>query len=332
MKKIIFFLALLLIGIVLFYWVIKNIGWQEIRKAFTVLTCWQGVGIFGLTLLAALVGTWKWKELLRAEDVRISFTTLIRYYLGSLTITFFFPQIILGGEVFRGYLLREKSSVPGIKGIASALTDRVLETTIFLIVIFIGVFYLFLRIGFHPTKMTIIFGAIFLFFVLITILFYFKGFKRESLVRFITGGKSSQLLTIEKEMFAFLKPQKLVMAKIFGLNILKVSIMLLRSWFLMGFLEKNIGIMPATTILGFSYVAFLIPIPAAIGSHEAAQVFVFNSLGLGAGAAPVFTMVIRAVEFITALIGAVILFRLGISLVKNTLSQGIDNFVNHYDV
>lgn len=332
MKKLLVFLASLLIGIGLFSWIIKNIGWQEIKKAISVLTCWQGIVILGLTLLAALVGTWKWKELLRIEGVKISFPSLLRYYLGGFSVMFFMPQIILGGEVLRGYLLREKSSVPEIKGIASALTDRILEATVFLIVIFFGATFLFLKIGFHPTKITLIFGAIFLLFVLITILFYFKGFKRESVVRLLIGGDQNKLLEIEKEMFTFLKPKKALMLKVFSLNILKVAIMLLRTWFLVGFLGKSIGIMPATTILGFSYIALLIPIPAAIGSHEVAQSFVFNSLGLGAGAATAFAMVIRGVEFIIALIGAIILFRLGIALVKNNLYKKIDSFTNHYEI
>jgi len=331
MKKLIFFLVFFLIGIVIFYWTIDHIGFQELKKAFAVLSCWQGVLILGLTVSSVLVGIWKWRELLKAEGVIIPFRSLSKYYLSSLSVAFFFPQVILGAEVSRGYLLREKSAVPGLKGIASALTDRILETTIFLIIIFFGVLNLFLKIGFHSTKLTLVAGVIFLILVLITILFYFKGFKKESIVKFIVGGNPRKLLEIEREMFTFLKPKKLLMLKIFSLNVLKATIAILRVWLLVIFLGKNIGFMTAVTILGFSYMAFLIPIPASLGSHEAAQVFVFNSLNLGAGAAPVFTMAIRVMDLTMALIGAIIFFRLGITLAKNTLYKKIDSFAENYD-
>jgi len=109
--------------------------------------------------------------------------------------------------------------------------------------------------------------------------------------------------------------------KIFGISFLRAIITYLRTWFLIFFLGKNIGGLTALSILGFSCLATMIPIPTALGSHEAIQIFAFNSLGLGLSTATAFTMIIRGAELSIALIGGMILFRLGTSLLKNTLSK-----------
>lgn len=109
------------------------------------------------------------------------------------------------------------------------------------------------------------------------------------------------------------------MWKSFGLSFLRAGTMYLRAWLLILFLGRNISALPVLSVLGFTYLAVMIPIPTALGSHEAIQTFAFNSLGLGMASATAFTMIIRGTELIIALVGVIILFRLGIILLKNTL-------------
>jgi len=98
-----------------------------------------------------------------------------------------------------------------------------------------------------------------------------------------------------------------------------------RAFLLVLFLGKNIGALSVLSVLGFNYLAVMIPIPAALGSHEAIQTFAFNSLGLGASTAAAFTMIIRGAELIIALFGSVFLFRLGIIIIKNALFKKVEN-------
>ena len=51
MKKFLLFLLSLLIGLGLFIWILKFIGWQAIKDAFSSFTGWQGLIILGLTIL-----------------------------------------------------------------------------------------------------------------------------------------------------------------------------------------------------------------------------------------------------------------------------------------
>jgi len=322
MKKFLLFLVSLLIGIGLFIWVIKFVGWPEIKNAFFVFTGWQGIVILSLSFLMALIGTWKWKRVLEETGAKISFQDIWKAYLASFSIRFLAPIVIVGAEIFQGYILKKKNSIPWSQGIASVIIDRILEWTANLTVIFFGGIFFLLMIGFLPMNLVIIFGSVFLIFLAGVSFFYFKAFKKESITKAI--GKlfnhklDSQPLEIEKEFFNFFKPKKRIMWQVFGLNFLRAGVMLLRT-------------LPALSILGFTYLAVMIPIPAALGSHEVIQTFAFSSLDLGAAAATAFTMIIRGAELIVALFGIAILFRLGIFLIKDTFFKKINNFAKNND-
>lgn len=330
MKKFFLFLISLLIGLTLFILVGKTVGWQEIKKALLVFTGWHGITIFVLTILMALVGTWRWHEILKGLGAKISFRELWRVYLTGFSIRYLAPVAIVASEIFQGQVLRQINSIPWSRGMASIIIDRVLEWTTNLVVIFLGISFFLFNIGLPPMKVVIIFSSgIFLFTGLI-IFFYFKSFKRESVAKAI--GKifnhrlDSEPLEIEKESFNFFKPKKKAMWESFGLSFLRAGIMLLRTWILILFFGKHISLESALSILSFSYLVTIIPIPASIGSHEAVQAFAFNSLGMGAGVGTAFTMVLRGAELILVFLGVIILFPLGLKLLKITIFKKIWSF------
>ncbi len=324
MKKLLLLILSLLIGIGLFVWVLKTVGGEAIENAFLVFVGWQGLVILGLTLLMAVVGTWKWQEILKGGEVSISFKKLFNPYLAGFALIYLAPIIIWAGEIFRGYILKERHSVPWSKGMASVIIDRILEWTANLTVIFFGGIFFFLTIGLSPIKLGIIFGAVFLIFLLFVAFFSFKSAKRESIIRFFLFSNHTQPFEIEKEIFDFFKLKKIAMWKAISLSFLRAAIMYFRAWLLVSFLGRSVGALPALSILGFNYLAVMIPIPAALGSHEAIQTFAFNSLGLGASTAAAFTMIVRGAELIVASVGLIILFRLGIILFKNNLFKKIN--------
>ena len=305
------------------------VGWQEIKDALLVFTGWHGLVILLLTFLMAAIGTWKWKEILKGEGVEISLKNLFTPYLAGFALIYLAPIIVWGGEIFRGYVLKERNSIPWSKGMSSVIIDRILEWTANLAVIFFGTMFFLLTIGFPPTKLCLIFGSAFLFFLVIVSLFYFKSTKRESIIRFFLRSNQNKPFEIEKEIFDFFKIKKMAMWKAVFLSFLRAGVMYFRTWLLILFLGKSIGGLSALSILGFNYLAVMIPIPTALGSHEAIQTFAFNSLGLGSSTATAFTMIIRGAEVILALLGLIILFRLGVILLKETFFKKINNLIKN---
>ena len=324
LKNFLLFLISLLIGVGLFFWIIKFVGWRVIKNALSVFTGWQGMVILGLTFLLSLICILKWKEILKGLGIEISFRNLFRPYFAGFSVMYFFPIVLMGGEVLRCYLLKEKKYLSWTKGMASVIIDRVLDWTTNLIIIFLGLAIFLLTVSRLPQNLGLIFGGVFIFWVVGISFFYFKVFKRESLAKFFISlvdfkYNNAEPLEIEKEIFTFFKPKKAYFWKGFGLAFLEEVIVFLRTFLLVSFLGKKITPLSTIIINGFLYLATMIPIPASIGSLDIVQAFSFNALGFGAGTGVVFTLIIRGAEIILALFGLLILFRLGLNLLKITL-------------
>jgi uncharacterized protein (TIRG00374 family) len=323
MKKFLLFLLSLFSGAVLFYAVIKFVGWQEIEKSFRLFRGWQGASILGLTVMAALAGIWKWQEILKGLGVEIHFSSLWSPYLAGFAIRYLAPVILIGGEIFQSHALRDIHSVKWEKSMASVILDRILDLTCSLLVIFFGVLFFLIKIGLPPLKLELIFGSLIFLVTALTAYFYFKSVRRESMIkavaRIFNGKMDSHPLEVEKEIFNFFRSGSKTMWKSFILAILRIAILWLRTWLLVLFLGKGLGALASLSILGFYCLVLMIPIPADIGSHEAIQAFAFSSLGLSAGAGTAFALIVRGAELMLALFGVIILFRLGVELLKNTL-------------
>jgi uncharacterized protein (TIRG00374 family) len=254
---------------------------------------------------------------------RVPFKKLWQPYLAGFAIRYLAPVVIFGSEIFQSQALKETNSVPWSKSLASVIVDRILELTASLVVIFFGTSFFLLKIGLPPIKLGLIFAGFLFLLTSLVAFFYFKSFKRESMAKAIGRIFNNKLddhpLEIEKEIFSFFKIKKKTMWRGFFLSFLKAGIMWLRTWFLVLFLGKSLGALPALSILGFYCLVSMIPITADFGSHEAIQAFAFNSLGIGAGTGTAFALIVRGVELILSLIGIIILFHLGVELLKNVL-------------
>lgn len=336
MNKVLFFLISLIIGVGLLVWTTNFIGWEKITLAFKFFSLKAGLIILSLTVLAVSIRAWRWKTILKSQGYNIPVLKILEYYLSGNAITFFMPMVIFGGEIFRGYDLKEKYDVPWSKSIASVVIDRILELTLYAVATVFGVIF-FLLYTSAPSYKTgiIIFSTVFLISALIGF-FYFKSFKRESVIRFFLKKFNARnmngadtALEVEKEIFRYFCPNKKTMWRGFGLSLLVELALWARTFLLILFLGKHISVFLAISVVAFSSLALVAPIPAALGSHDAVQSFVFTTLGLGASTGAAFVLVIRGAELILALIGLFFFFRFGIQFLQSILLKKIGQLVNH---
>ncbi|MFH1401524.1 MAG: lysylphosphatidylglycerol synthase transmembrane domain-containing protein, partial [Parcubacteria group bacterium] len=308
------------------FWILKVVGWQEIKDSLRIFTGWKGFIIVFLTLVIALVNNWKWREILRGENIKISFGKLFSVYLAGYALMFLAPIIIWGGEILRGYLLKKKNFIPWSKGMASIVIDRIFEWTANLTVIILGICFFLSKISIIPRNLEVLFGILLFFFLAAIIYFYLKVFNKKSAIKSLAGflglkkiEEKSTLMETEKEIFLFFRIKNKFMWKALVLSFLHAAAMLARIWLAIVFLGKSIGLVQSLSILGFNYIAVMIPIPAALGSHEAIQTLVFSALGLGRSNATAFAMIVRGAEIMLSLSGVAILFKLGVDFVKKLL-------------
>jgi len=323
MKKAILFLLSLFLGICLSIEIYKTIGWPEIKISIVNFNPQQGLIILALTFLITLIGALRWHEILKGERASIPFFDTFKSYLAGYSIIFLAPALVLGGEFIRAYILKQKNSIAWSKSAASIIIDRVLEWSINLVIIIIGLTVFFGKVCLLPLNLTMLFGGLILFFIVILTFFYTKVLKKESLIaslgKLFNKDLNGEPQETEKEIFTFFNINNSTMWKAGALSLLRILIMYLRAFILIIFLKQQTTIWCALPVLCFSLLALTVPTPAGTGSHELAQVFAFKALGFSASSATAFVIIIRIAEAIIALIGLVFLSRLGIDLFKNYL-------------
>jgi len=318
----ILFLLSILFGILIFIYVGNAIGWEAILNSFNIFLSKEGLLIIFLSFLIALIGALRWKTIIKEK---ISLFDLFKIYTAGFSIQYFFPMILFGSEAFRASFLEHKNKIGWDKALASVIIERIVEWTVNLLVILIGVLYFFYEIQ-KPSESLILILSIsifFIFFILVVVYIYI--FKKNSFVRKILlkigkkDFKESVILKIEKRVFEYFNLRNINLWKGYFFSFLKIFVMLLRVWFIVLILDHFLYFMPSLSILSFSFLGTMVPIPTALGVQELIQSFVFGNLNINLGVSSSFSMLLRAGEVIVSLFGFVLFFKAGFDFLKNKI-------------
>lgn len=322
MKRFLLFLFSLITGLTLFLLITTKIGWQIILHSLSLFRHWQGIIIFILTLSGAILNIYRWQFILKLLGYDFSLKELGDIWLGGNTITYLTPIAILGGEVFMSMALRKKLRVPWGKNIISIAILRISNLTCTLFFVSLGII-LFLFLGGLPSK------DIFLISILVIsgltgslFVFYYQSFRKKSILRIFLRNlnkgftlknflNSQGILQIEEEIFSFLNPKKKIIWQTLGLAFLSLAVNLIRLELIIFFLKKQfVTLFSLLPMFAFVNLAYILPFPAALGSLEISQAFIFNFLDLGPDLGTAFSLILRGAELSLALIGIFFLLKL----------------------
>ncbi|MFA7141977.1 MAG: lysylphosphatidylglycerol synthase transmembrane domain-containing protein [Candidatus Paceibacterota bacterium] len=305
-KILLLFLLSIIFGGILFFYVGNIIGFDFILNSFKVFLSLEGLIIIALSFLIAYLGALRWKKILGNE--KVSNKEIFKIYIGGFSLMYFFPMALLGSEFFRASLLKHKG-VKWENALASVFIERVVEWTVNIIVILIGVLYFFYAIQIPSQKFAMLFAGLILFALLILSFIYFYVFKKKSFLRKVLHKEESLVLKVEKIVFNFFRLSNIDLWRSYFYSILKVLAMLLRVWLIILFLGKILLLNESFSILSFSFLSTLIPVPAALGVQELLQVFVFENLNISLMMSSMFSMLLRAGDVIVSVLGFVLFFK-----------------------
>lgn len=338
MKKIFISLLGLFIGLSVFIFLIFNIGWETILEAFLVFPVPYFLILLILTIFTKVFKAWRWKFVFKTYGLHLPLSDLFKITMASSSIAYLTPSIILEGEAIEAVSFNEIFSIPWSKNIAIILTQKILEVSAFLLFLVLGIF-IFLFFGNIPTHFSIIVaGGVTALLISLVVIFYFKAAKRESFLVWLLGSfgfkkeeffknaNGKILLEIEQESFHFFNPKRKSLWAGLGIVIFEYFLYLSKSWLLIFFLTGETNFFKVLATFGFLNLAFLLPLPAAIGTQEATQMYAFSTLGLGAQSGLVFSLILRGIDIIVFLIGLIFLLKLGMKLFKQRILKMINGF------
>jgi len=133
MRKLLAFVVFLVLGIILSSGVVQAVGWSEVWSVIQEFFGGKGALLLVLTFLMLFMGAVRWRGILRYQGYQVPFSSLLKQYFGGFSLSFFFPMVFFGNELFRAYVLREFHQVPLPRAIVSVTVERFLEATTYLL-------------------------------------------------------------------------------------------------------------------------------------------------------------------------------------------------------
>ncbi len=334
-KRAIQFLVALVLGVFIFFFVLQRAGFQIIENALMLLFGFEGIALLLVTFLIIIVGSVRWKGILKAEGKEVSLFKMSLFLVKGFTVDYLTPVSLFGGEALRVILLKKETG--DLKSSSSSvIIDKVIDVTAHFIFLVIGV-ALFLTYGYFYEGAFFIYGAVTttLFFSAL-LFFYLRAMRKKSILRFLMGvvgvdresfassenGKA--VFDVENRVINFFHSNRKQLFKGVLLSMLRHFLLVFRVALLIFFIFEGFYIKEAFAIYGLTILSFLLPLPAALGGLEAISSFGFDVMGLGFSAGTAYAVTVRGVDLVICVIGLALIVRFFAFQVLERVARFID--------
>jgi len=278
---------------------------------------------FILLIIAAsyvFMGSLRWRNIMRAIDAPMpSFSKLLLVKLVGFSLSYVTPAALFGGEPARFFILKTDDDKKNSALIASILLDKLLQFLSCACFFFAGILVLLIYLNLSFLGNMIIAGAV----VLTVLLFIYVGrrIKRVSkeegffiyIIRKLYLNKlksikkmAPRLGEVEAEMREFFRKPKKYIVKTVLFTFLEVTLVLISFWLIIFFMGHVLTIPKVLVIRSMTDLSSVIPFPAALGTLEVTQAFVFESFGLGAATGVALSLIFRGVNLVLAFVGLIV--------------------------
>jgi uncharacterized protein (TIRG00374 family) len=313
---------LLATGIALFIFTLKTVGLSEIKKALFLLNFWELIlCLIVLFLGIVAVGALKWWIIMKASMKKapnFSKTLLVKWIGGS--VSYLTPAALFGGEPVRFYILKKENDISSSLIVSSIILDKLILVLVSSVYFFLGIFFLLIYLDLSWLREIIFFSFLFL---IILVFWYLlrtagkisseKGLfvilmerLRLNKLKFVRRHQEN-IFRIEKEIVAFFRMPKKIIVQVIFLAAIEVAFVLGACWLIIFFMGQTLEIFKLFAIKSIVDLSYVVPFPAALGTLEISQAFIFQILGFSLAVGVAFSLILRGLNFIIAFIGLLIL-------------------------
>jgi hypothetical protein len=280
-----------------------------------------------------IIFTLRWKILLDAQGHKnISFLELFSYRTIDYGVSYLTPTAKLAGEPVRAAMLM-RNGISFKEGLTTITIDKTIELSFTVIMFAIGCFLLILNTALSD-GVAVFLALLCAFIIFLNWTFYYRILKGKSIFvalfeffhfdKIKTLGRHKGVIEdFERPILQFYQKKSKAYFMALGLSILAFCI----SMFEYSLILRMVGVEPSLkiTFMVFSVVgfAFLIPVPMGLGSLEAAQAWLFSSLGLSSAAGVGLAMIARARDLMWVFVAVV--FAVFYGSLKKVLSEAFNN-------
>jgi uncharacterized protein (TIRG00374 family) len=282
-------LVLALLGFLL-WWVVRNAPLAEIWAAISGLQLWEiAVLLAANTILYALV-TLRWWLIVRADAKHIPYLPLLGVRVSVFGVSYFTLGPQVGGEPLQVLFLQRKYGLTYTRATASVLMDKILEFLIDFILLALGLTAVF-RAGVLTESTSSFSWELIGLLLLVTwppthiVLLYHRKYPLTALLRaipFIPKNAKTTRFVRAAEWLAgnFCRRHLPNLLGALGVSILAGAGMIGEYALMANFLGIHLSFWKSVAAWAAGWMAFLMPLPGALGALEASQVFVLGRFGI----------------------------------------------------
>jgi uncharacterized protein (TIRG00374 family) len=294
----------LLIPFVL-WWSLRGVSFSEVSNNLGLMG-WEAILIL-ITLNVLIFGlfTLRWWLILRAQGYQLSFFSLISYRLAGFGVTYFTPGPQFGGEPLQVYLLNQRESMETSAAAASVTVDKLLELLANFSFLLVGVVVLIFG-GFLVGNTSAGFIVIPSILLSLPAAYLFILRQRKLPISSIISKLADRfpnhpsihrahttLKETESQVAEFCQKNTISLLAAAAFSIGIWILMVLEFSLMLQFLGVNLTLAQVLIALTAARIAFLLPLPAGLGTLEAGQVMAMGLIGVSPVVGISLTLLIR---------------------------------------
>ncbi len=302
-----------IIGVIIVIFLFWYIKVEEILKAFSYFSFDKLILFIIVSITMMLLHTLKWSIILRSQGCKVPFPKLFVYKLAGFGVSYVTPAAHMGGEPVRAYLLNKNHNIEFKKSLSSVVIDKSLDLSLngfFACITIIFILFTFTI----PEKTAII--MIFSFFAMLGAIYSFyhltitgKGFFTTCfrLLRLnkwkVTKKYGKDIKGMELHLIHFFKYNKKGFRNAFLIFLLIWILMFFEYKLALLLLGYNASFAAIFIVFSLVGLAYIIPVPAALGALEFGQSSASAILRISSGIGLALSIVIRGRDMIWVFLG-----------------------------
>lgn len=311
-------------GLLLLWLFARRVDWGETLALITSLGPAPFLLYIGVNVGVALFFGLRWWLLLRGLGVGLPLLRVAKYRLIGATVSLLTPGPQFGGEPAQVWLLVRRASVAPSPAVASVALDRMLELTLNLGFLIVGLLYTLGSglLGVDPDLRAVALALIPLALPVVGLLtLWWRG---GSLARWIAGifqraaphrqdGLASRLLTGlgdgESAIHRVLRRNPRLVAAGGLISLANWAVLLADFWLATRLVGMDLNGLQFAGFVVAARLAILLPIPAGLGALEASQILAAQSVGVNPALGLALVVLFRARDVVLAVWGVALAWR-----------------------
>jgi len=312
------------VGIGILLYLFLTLPFRDVWNQFLGVEASIIIKYFLAIIFIQLMLTWRWHAVLESRGYSVGFWSLNNYRLGGAAVSFLTPTAKMGGEPVRALLLNKKEDLDLESSLSTVVIDKTIELSLSGLFFIVGLIAALITYSFSASLRNTFVGIIIVLVLLIGGFFirvfngknfFAWGFDWLQLNRFdCLKQPLEKLHEFEQLVVTFYHEDRK--------GLLYTVLISMLSWIGMFFEYYFVGqivgvsLSPLQVFFVFTLVglAYMIPVPMAVGTLEAGQVSLFSVIGLGSTTGLGVSLVVRAKYMLVSAYGLIYLVFSGVSL------------------